>query len=90
MPIYEYICDDCGTKFEKLVRATEDASPAPDCGESHLKTALSTFAAHSSNGKASRAKPVPLVRRRNVSDAGSLRTELAASPERLRTLKTFG
>ena len=21
MPIYEYICDDCGTKFEKLVRS---------------------------------------------------------------------
>ena len=20
MPIFEYICDDCGTKFEKLVR----------------------------------------------------------------------
>jgi putative FmdB family regulatory protein len=51
MPIYEYICDDCGTKFEKLVRRNENATACPSCGESHLKTALSTFAAHSSNGK---------------------------------------
>ena len=52
MPIYEYICDDCGTKFEKLVRRNQDAIACPSCGESHLKTALSIFAAHSSNGKA--------------------------------------
>jgi putative FmdB family regulatory protein len=51
MPIYEYICDDCGTKFEKLVRRNQDGVACPSCGESHLKTALSTFAAHSSNGK---------------------------------------
>jgi len=51
MPIYEYICDDCGNKFEKLVRRNQDAIACPSCGESHLKTALSTFAAHSSNGK---------------------------------------
>ena len=24
MPIYEYLCDDCGTKFEKLVRRSVD------------------------------------------------------------------
>lgn len=51
MPIYEYICDDCGTKFEKLVRRTQETVACPSCGESHLKTAFSTFAAHSSNGK---------------------------------------
>jgi putative FmdB family regulatory protein len=58
MPIYEYICDDCGTKFEKLVRRNQDAISCPSCGESHLKTTLSTFAAHSSNGK-SQASPFP-------------------------------
>jgi putative FmdB family regulatory protein len=52
MPIYEYICDDCGTKFEKLVRHNnQDTLACPKCGQAHLKTALSTFAAHS-NGKA--------------------------------------
>jgi len=48
MPIFEYLCDDCGTKFEKLVRnrASNDVL-CPSCGESHLTTQFSTFAAHS-------------------------------------------
>jgi putative FmdB family regulatory protein len=47
MPIYEYRCDDCGTKFEKLVRRTADAAAVecPSCGEHHLTQELSTFAA---------------------------------------------
>jgi putative FmdB family regulatory protein len=49
MPIYEYLCEDCGSKFEKLVR-NGDAVACPTCGESHLKPQLSTFAAHA-NGK---------------------------------------
>ena len=44
MPIYEYLCEDCGSKFEKLVR-NGDAGACPTCGESHLKPQLSTFAA---------------------------------------------
>ena len=50
MPIFEYLCDDCGTKFEKLVRnrATTDVL-CPSCGESHVTTQLSTFAAHGSS-----------------------------------------
>jgi putative FmdB family regulatory protein len=48
MPIYEYICEDCGTKFEKLVRRNNhDTLACPKCGQAHLTTALSTFAAHS-------------------------------------------
>lgn len=48
MPIFEYLCDDCGTQFEKLVRngASNDVL-CPSCGESHVTTQLSTFAAHS-------------------------------------------
>ena len=30
MPIFEYLCDDCGNKFEKLVRrSAEAAAPVP-------------------------------------------------------------
>lgn len=54
MPIFEYVCDDCGNKFEKLVR-NGDAVRCPGCGEAHLTTAHSTFAAHS-NGKAKAAE----------------------------------
>jgi putative FmdB family regulatory protein len=54
MPIFEYVCEDCGTKFEKLVRRDGDPIACPDCGLSHLALALSTFAAHS-NGKSKSA-----------------------------------
>src|SRR2546430_11848463 len=55
MPIFEYLCDDCGTKFEKLVRnrASTDVL-CPSCGESHVTTQLSTFAAHGSSREADR------------------------------------
>jgi putative FmdB family regulatory protein len=48
MPIFEYLCDDCGTKFEKLVRnGASNGLLCPSCGQSHLTTQFSTFAAHS-------------------------------------------
>jgi putative regulatory protein, FmdB family len=55
MPIYEYRCEDCGMKFEKLIRGTSDTATlaCPSCGESHLNRELSTFAAHSSHGNQS-------------------------------------
>jgi len=47
MPIYEYLCESCGDKFEKLVRRTEEALDAgcPSCGQKHLKQEFSTFSA---------------------------------------------
>lgn len=56
MPIFEYVCEDCGNKFEKLVRSQEEVA-CPSCGKSHLTQALSTFAAHA-NGK-SKASEFP-------------------------------
>ncbi|MGA8030466.1 MAG: zinc ribbon domain-containing protein [Bryobacteraceae bacterium] len=55
MPIFEYSCDDCGTKFEKLVRRSMDADGVrcPSCGEDHLTTQYSTFAARSGAAKES-------------------------------------
>ena len=48
MPIYEYKCQDCGTKFEKLVRRSEGPElECPSCGQKHLEQEFSTFAAHS-------------------------------------------
>jgi putative FmdB family regulatory protein len=54
MPIFEYQCDDCGTKFEKLVRRLggEDVL-CPSCGESKLTLQFSTFAAHSNGASES-------------------------------------
>ena len=56
MPIYEYLCQDCGTKFEKLVQrpSAGEAVDCPSCGKAHVSQELSTFAAHSkSAGQAS-------------------------------------
>jgi putative FmdB family regulatory protein len=43
MPIFEYKCDDCGEKFEKLVRGGDQVQ-CPQCGESHLTTQFSRLA----------------------------------------------
>lgn len=44
MPIYEYVCVDCGEKFEKMVRFSEmDQSPdCPQCQgkDTHKKLSL--------------------------------------------------
>jgi putative FmdB family regulatory protein len=60
MPIFEYKCDSCGTKFEKLLRRSDDLSAlkCPDCGEQHLSQQYSTFAARA-NGATSAAAEMP-------------------------------
>jgi len=53
MPIFEYACDDCGTKFEQLVRRSAEAEAVrcPGCGQDHLTTQYSTFAARAGAAK---------------------------------------
>ncbi len=60
MPIYEYKCDDCGSRFEKLIRRSSDASEleCPSCGQKRLTQELSTFAAHANGGGKSADMPV--------------------------------
>ena len=59
MPIFEYSCQDCGARFEKLVRRAGDTDglACPSCGRTELRQELSVFAAHA-NG-ASEAAPAP-------------------------------
>lgn len=47
MPIFEYRCDDCGNKFEKLVRRSAEAegTERPSCGRDHVTAQVSSFAA---------------------------------------------
>lgn len=45
MPIYEYICEECGHGFEALVRANEKPA-CPACGRKKLARQLSVPAAH--------------------------------------------
>jgi putative FmdB family regulatory protein len=59
MPIFEYLCEDCGTKFEKLMRRPSDvdALVCPSCGLQRLKQELSVFAAHASSTPARSSAP---------------------------------
>lgn len=45
MPIYEYKCQDCGEKFEKLVRlgAMETKVECPVCHSDQVKRLISIF-----------------------------------------------
>jgi putative FmdB family regulatory protein len=45
MPLYEYICQQCGERFEKLVRTSEaHAVVCPRCQSASVNRAFSTFA----------------------------------------------
>jgi putative FmdB family regulatory protein len=59
MPIYEYLCQDCGTKFEKLVRRVADTpeTACPSCGQKHLTQEFSTFAARANGASKSPEMP---------------------------------
>ncbi|MBN1139960.1 MAG: zinc ribbon domain-containing protein [Anaerolineae bacterium] len=55
MPIYEYVCGDCGAKFDKMRPMSQANAPlnCAQCGSSATSRALSLFAAVSkgSNGE---------------------------------------
>ncbi|MBI4889725.1 MAG: zinc ribbon domain-containing protein [Acidobacteria bacterium] len=55
MPIYEYSCQDCGTRFEKLIRRDSDLDSlsCPSCGQQHLAKQHSTFAPQMGGAKQS-------------------------------------
>jgi putative FmdB family regulatory protein len=47
MPMYEYYCSTCRTRFERLVRSPDEgaSAPCPTCGRDRVPRVLSTFAA---------------------------------------------
>jgi putative FmdB family regulatory protein len=49
MPIFEYLCKDCGKQFEVLVRGPEKAH-CPKCKSSRLEQQLSAFAVAAGHG----------------------------------------
>jgi putative FmdB family regulatory protein len=61
MPIYEYRCEECGTKFEKLVRRAAETAEigCPSCGEKHLTQQFSTFAPRANGAAAARSEAMP-------------------------------
>jgi putative FmdB family regulatory protein len=52
MPVYEYVCRDCGGKFEAYVRSWSEAVACPACRSADLEKLLSTFAMTGTDGGA--------------------------------------
>jgi putative FmdB family regulatory protein len=49
MPIYEYACSACGSRFEKLVRRFAEAVSCPACASGAVDKQLSVFAVGASS-----------------------------------------
>jgi putative FmdB family regulatory protein len=45
MPIYEYACDPCESKFEAFLASSSDQATCPKCQGTQLRRLMSTFAA---------------------------------------------
>lgn len=52
MPIYEFKCDDCGARYEELVRMSQNTPPpCPKCKSENTRRQLSAVAAQIPGGK---------------------------------------
>ena len=58
MPIFEYVCKDCGKNFELLVRPST-VIECPACSSKTLEKQLSVFAA-ASKGEGVRQRDLPM------------------------------
>lgn len=52
MPIYEYICDDCKTSFEKIVFNKQQEISCPKCASKKATIQLSVFSSAVAGGSA--------------------------------------
>jgi putative FmdB family regulatory protein len=55
MPIYEYICDDCETAFERIVLNKNQEIACPKCTGKNNTIQLSVFSAPNGNGNGASA-----------------------------------
>jgi putative FmdB family regulatory protein len=50
MPIFEYICKDCGRPFEKIVPRYDSQAECSHCNSANVEKQLSVFAVAGSSG----------------------------------------
>jgi putative FmdB family regulatory protein len=53
VPIYEYVCDDCGEHYERIVMSKNAAITCPKCESAKKTVQLSVFAAPANGSKSS-------------------------------------
>jgi putative FmdB family regulatory protein len=60
MPIYEYVCNDCEARYERIVMSAKQKIECPKCASKRHTLQLSVFSAgKSSSGSASSASSAP-------------------------------
>ncbi len=59
MPIFEYRCRDCATKFEKIVSASDARTACTNCGSTKVDQLLSVFAVAGHSRDAAAMEPGP-------------------------------
>jgi putative FmdB family regulatory protein len=47
LPIYEFACQECDTRFEELVRAADPSAACPVCGSGATTRLMSAFSMRS-------------------------------------------
>lgn len=62
MPIFEYICQDCGAAFEAIVSNDSAEVRCRKCQSRHIQKQLSTFAVSAAAGSTADAAPNPCDR----------------------------
>jgi putative FmdB family regulatory protein len=59
MPIYEYICDDCGEHYERIVMNSRTEITCPKCASGKNSIQISVFAAPAKGSKSSGGSSAP-------------------------------
>jgi len=55
MPIYEYLCEDCDTHFEKIVINKQQEIACPKCASKKATIQLSVFATSNGTGNSAQS-----------------------------------
>jgi putative FmdB family regulatory protein len=59
MPIFEYQCRECGTKFERIVQSGRNVTSCKQCGSKRVDQLLSVFAVGGTTGSSAAVEPGP-------------------------------
>jgi putative FmdB family regulatory protein len=57
MPIYSYICKNCGAKFDLLVRTNTDEKTCEKCGSKNIERIFAPFAVGKGSSSLSSSLP---------------------------------
>jgi putative FmdB family regulatory protein len=66
MPIYEFLCEECGAGFEELVAAGTEAAACPECGSERSRRLISAVSPPGRTPRGARVRSDESMRREKV------------------------